>query len=112
MKSSVASPLSQKQGWRSLVAIALDWAVIGLCFAAAMRFSNAIVILIAMPVIARTQLALAVMMHESAHGLLLEHRRANDAIGQWFTAGPLFLSLYAYRQSHLQHHLEHPTGRR
>ena len=56
-------------------------------------------------VVARSQLALAVMMHESAHGVLLSRQWLNDFVGQMFAAGPLFLSLQTYRAGHLKHHL-------
>jgi fatty acid desaturase len=54
--------------------------------------------------IARSQLALGVMMHEAAHGLLMQNRRTNDMLGQMLTAGPLWLSLRTYRAGHLKHH--------
>jgi len=90
--------------WRSLVAIAADWALIAAAFAAAVVWPNVFVFAGAAVVIARTQLALAVMMHEGAHGLLARRAQMNDAIGQLLTAGPLWLSLRSYRAGHLEHH--------
>ena len=90
--------------WRSGMALALDWAGIGLCFAAAIYFAQPAVYVVAAILIARTQLALAVLVHEAAHGLVARRRSVNDVVGQLFAAGPLFLSLFSYRQGHLQHH--------
>jgi len=90
--------------WRGLAALAADWALIGAAFSAALLWPSLPVYVLAAIVIGRTQLALAVMMHEAAHGLLLPARTANDAVGQAFAAGPLCLSLKTYRAGHLQHH--------
>lgn len=89
---------------RSMTALALDWALIFCCFVCPVYFPYPVVYLIAAILIARTQLALAVLMHESAHGIFLPNRKLNDLIGQAFTAAPLMLSMYAYRKGHLQHH--------
>jgi fatty acid desaturase len=90
-------------GWLALLG---DWALIGVGFACAALWPHPLVYLLAALLIARSQLALAVLMHESAHGLLLRGPPANDLIGQWLAAGPLFLSLRTYRAGHLKHHLQ------
>ncbi|WGS52623.1 fatty acid desaturase family protein [Paraburkholderia sp. D15] len=90
--------------WRALLPLAADWALIGACLALAATWPHPLVYSLAAIVIARTQLALAVMMHESAHGTLLRNRLLNDALGQALAAGPLFLSLATYRAGHIKHH--------
>lgn len=90
--------------WRAIAALAADWGLIVTSFASVAAWPHPITCLAATVIIARTQLALAVMMHESAHGILLPSRRYNDAVGQAFSAGPLCLSLKTYRAGHLQHH--------
>ncbi len=85
-------------------ALAGDWLMIAAAFAVAIAFAHPLVYALAAIVIARSQLALAVMMHEGAHGLLARNRRVNDALGQLFAAGPLWLSLRTYRAGHLKHH--------
>lgn len=102
--AAVPPHLMQLSPWRSGLAFALDWLVIAACFASAMRWPHPAVYAVAAIVIARTQLALAVLMHEGAHGLLARTPRVNDALGQWFAAGPLLVSMFAYRRGHLQHH--------
>ena len=68
-------------------ALAGDWLMIAVAFAVAIAFAHPLVYALAAIVIARSQLALAVMMHEAAHGLLARNRRVNDALGQLFAAG-------------------------
>ena len=96
--------LYRPRPWRGLAALAADWALIAAAFAAALLWPTLPTYVLAAIVIGRTQLALAVMMHESAHGLLLPSQAANDAVGQAFAAGPLCLSLKTYRAGHLKHH--------
>ena len=90
---------------RIVFALAGDWALIALAFVAAVHWPHPLVYLGAAVLIARSQLALAVLMHEAAHGLFWRGKRANDALAQVFAAGPLYLSLVTYRAGHLQHHL-------
>ena len=89
---------------RVCAAFAGDWMLIAAAFAAAIAFAHPLVYVCAAIVIARSQLALAVMMHEGAHGLLARNPRVNDMLGQSFAAGPLWLSLRTYRAGHLKHH--------
>ncbi|NYF23115.1 fatty acid desaturase [Xanthomonas sp. JAI131] len=104
MTAALPPALRRLSPWRSALALASDWAMIALCFAAAIRYPHPLVYLLAALLVARTQLALAVMMHEGAHGLLARRQTHNDLLAQLCAAGPLFLSLFAYRQGHLQHH--------
>ncbi|AHY59584.1 fatty acid desaturase family protein [Stenotrophomonas rhizophila] len=93
--------------WTGLLALLGDWGLIVAAFVMAIVVPHPLTYLLAALVIARSQLALAVIMHESAHGLLLPRQRLNDLVGQWAAAGPLFISLQTYRAGHLKHHL-HP----
>jgi len=99
-----ASQLFHVRSWRAIAALAADWGLIAASFASALAWPHPVIWLAAAIIIARTQLALAVIMHESAHGTLLPSQRTNDAVGQAFAAGPLCLSLKTYRAGHLQHH--------
>lgn len=96
--------LTRLAPWRSMAALALDWTLIGACFAMAIAWPQPLVYLGAAILIARTQLALAVMMHESAHGVLANSRKVNDWVGQVLAAAPLMLSMFVYRRGHMQHH--------
>lgn len=96
--------LRQFQVRRSLLALALDWLLIVLCFGLVSYWPSVWLYGLAMILVARTQLALAVLMHDSAHRLLCTSGRWNDWLGQILTAAPLMLSLWDYRHGHLQHH--------
>jgi fatty acid desaturase len=104
MRPPLPAHLTTISNPRALLAVALDWALVAACFVAAIRFSHPLVLLLSAILIARTQLALAVLMHESAHGTLLSHRGLNDMAGQLFAAAPLLLVMDFYRNGHLQHH--------
>lgn len=104
MKPALPQHLTTISNSRALLAIGLDWALIAACFAVAIRFPYPLVYLLSAILIARTQLALAVLMHESAHGTLLSNRRSNDIAGQLLAAAPLLLVMDFYRSGHLQHH--------
>ncbi len=104
MLMSLPPHLTRLAPWRSMAALVLDWALISACFALAIAWPHPLVYLCCAILIARTQLALAVMMHESAHGVLAGTRAVNDFVGQAFAAAPLMLSMFAYRRGHMQHH--------
>lgn len=99
-----AQQLLQPSLWRGLWALAGDWALVAACFALAIHAHHPLVYLLAGLLMARTQLALSVMMHEAAHGLLAPGRALNDGLGQALAAAPLWLSLRSYRAGHLKHH--------
>ena len=96
--------LFRLRSWRAAAALAADWSLIAAAFLSAIQWPFPTTYMLAAIIIARTQLALAVLMHESAHGTLLPSQWYNDAVGQAFAAGPLCLSLRTYRAGHLQHH--------
>lgn len=85
-------------------AIILDWLIIAAVFALVIRAQRWWVYPFAMALIARQQLALALLMHDAAHGRLFQSRLVNDRAGQLFCSGPVLLPLYAYKRSHLKHH--------
>ncbi|MCD5996363.1 fatty acid desaturase family protein [Pseudomonas sp. CDFA 602] len=91
--------------WSGSLALMGDWVLIAVSLVCAAIWPHPLVYLLAALIIARSQLALAVIMHESAHGVLLRQQRLNDWCGQLLAAGPLFLSLQTYRAGHLKHHL-------
>jgi fatty acid desaturase len=97
---------SQTSALRSALAIFLDWAGIAILFSALVAFSHPLTFFIGFILIGRQQLALAILMHDGAHGRLFKSPRVNDYLGQFFTAAPLFFSQDSYRKFHLKHHLD------
>lgn len=96
--------LSVPSGPRSCLAIFGDWAVVAGVFVVAARFPHWWVYAAGMILMARQQLALALLMHDGAHGRLFESRAWNDHAAQLFCAGPVFLPLATYKNGHLKHH--------
>lgn len=97
--------LSRLSPWRSGLAMFLDWLGIALLFALVLRWPNPIAFILAFILMGRQQLALAILMHDGAHSRLFPSGLANDYLGQFFTAAPLFFSQDSYRKFHLKHHL-------
>jgi fatty acid desaturase len=60
--------------------------------------------MVAWVIMSGRHLALAILMHEGAHGLLLRNKTWNDRIGQWLTAYPTMTDMLLYRRAHFQHH--------
>lgn len=88
----------------ALWAIMGDWLIIALSLLLAVYLRTWWALALAAVLVARSQLALAVMMHEGAHGSIAKSRALNNGIAQWCCAGPLFLSMLSYREGHLKHH--------
>lgn len=93
---------------RSLGSVAWTWGWIAACFVAyalaPTPLARALVAIAGIVLVSGRQLALAVLMHEGAHWLLLSDRRANDRLSNWLCAYPLLLDTASYRKVHLQHH--------
>jgi fatty acid desaturase len=80
------------------------WAVIGASMALYALWPNPLTLLVAVLLIGSRQLGLAILMHDAAHGVLVNSRRLNDPLSQWFCAWPVFADTISYRHYHLVHH--------
>ncbi len=80
------------------------WGVIIAAGALFVLFPNVLTYLIAIAIIGGRQLGMAILMHETAHGILFKTPVLNKIIGQYFFAYPIGLELGAYRTYHLKHH--------
>ncbi|MDD9941661.1 MAG: fatty acid desaturase family protein [Myxococcales bacterium] len=89
---------------RGLLAVGFTWSVIVACFAAYAVFPSLFTVLLAWLVMSGRQLALAILMHEGAHGLLLPNKRLNDLLANWLTAYPMMADMPLYRKVHFLHH--------
>jgi len=89
---------------RSVAEVLLTWGCIVACFAAYAAWPGVWVVIAAFFVMSGRHLALAVLMHDGAHALLLRNKRANDWLGQWLTAYPTMTDMLLYRRVHFQHH--------
>lgn len=96
---------------RALSAAGGDWALIGALLFIAARWPGPISWILCALGIARQQHALAVLMHDAAHGRWLPWPKWNDRLGQLLFASPLFFSLDGYRALHFAHHRAPLTDR-
>lgn len=95
--------LLNKNIWRPLADITLDYATIAIAAAVVLNFGlwlSPISILI----IANRQRALGNILHDAAHGNLHRSRAVNNALANACIAPLLFLDLEIYRDSHFRHH--------
>src|SRR5262245_22353305 len=90
--------------WRSLGSVAFTWSCIAACFGLYAAYPSLITVVITWFVMSGRHLALAILMHEGAHGLLLRNKRWNDRISQWLTAYPTMADTLLYRRVHFEHH--------
>jgi fatty acid desaturase len=96
--------LRRRSRWRAIGMIGHAWAIIGVAMAAFALWPNPLTLIAASVVIGARQLGLAILMHDTAHGLLWSDPKWNDRLGQWLCAFPVFADVRPYRHYHLKHH--------
>src|SRR5260221_6876243 len=90
--------------WKSILLIAHAWTLILGSIAMVAAWPNPFTFVLAVAIIGWSQLGLAILMHDGAHGALANGERLNMALSQWFCAYPVFAETKSYRRYHLQHH--------
>ena len=94
-----------------VVAVAGSWLVIAGAFVALALWPHPLVFAGAVIVLGGRQLALAVAMHEAAHGTLFRTRWCNERLTDWLCAAPVWSDVARYRKHHLGHHAHTGTER-
>ncbi|HUJ59723.1 MAG TPA: fatty acid desaturase family protein [Kofleriaceae bacterium] len=92
-------------------AIASTWLVIAATLAALAAWPGPLAFVAAVIVLGGRQLALAVAMHEGAHGTLFTRPWANHVVVDWLCARPVWSDTARYRRHHLAHHAHTGTAR-
>ncbi len=92
---------SDAAGFRAVLA---SWAIVALAFAALARFPHPLTFIAVVIVLGGRQLALAILMHDAAHGSLFRTRWLNEAFADWVCAKPVWSDVARYRRHHLAHH--------
>jgi len=92
---------SDLAGWWALGS---TWAVIALCFAALIWVPHPLTYLLVVIVLGGRQLALAILLHEGAHGTLFKTRWLNQYAADWLAGRWIWVDLARYREHHLRHH--------
>jgi fatty acid desaturase len=103
--------LTQASDLAGTWAVVSTWAVIAGTFAMLVRWPHPLTFIAAVFILGGRQLALAVMMHEAAHGTLFRTRFANDVIADILCARPVAVDVARYRKHHLRHHAHTGTDR-
>ena len=85
-------------------AVLTSWAIVALAFAALARFPHPVTFLAVVVVLGGRQLALAILMHDAAHGSLFRTRRLNEVFADWACGKPVWADVARYRRHHLAHH--------
>jgi fatty acid desaturase len=102
--------LNERSDWMGLSAVSFTWAVIvatgaALVWATSQRALVAIATFaLAFVVLAGRHLALAILHHEAAHKSLFKTRWANEFVGDWLCARPIWNDVKKYRAHHFIHH--------
>ncbi len=92
-------------------AVMSSWLVIAACFAALARWPHPLVFVAVTILLGGRQLALAVAMHDAAHGSLFRARWCNDVLADLVCAAPTWSDVARYRRHHLGHHAHTGTER-
>ena len=89
---------------RAWLTLCVNYGLIAASMALVAYVPNVFTVVLALFLIGARQLGLAVVMHESAHYTLFNHRKLNDFVGNWLAGYPIYLSASMYRTHHLEHH--------
>ena len=80
------------------------WAIIAGAMLLGAIWPSALTFGLGILVIGGRQLGLTVLMHEASHWLLFPGQAANNRVGSWLCAAPVWLDLPTYRRRHHLHH--------
>src|SRR2546423_10843633 len=78
--------LRERVEWKSIALIAHAWAVILGSIALVAAFPNPLTYLVSRLLLDTSQLGLAILMHDGAHGCLSRSEKRNLLLSQWFCA--------------------------
>src|SRR5262252_7063791 len=81
---------TRRSDLQGLRAVLVTWSLIAGSFAVLAWLPHPVTFVIAVVVLGGRQLALAVLMHEAAHGTLFRTRWLNDVFASWVCARPVW----------------------
>lgn len=97
-------PASAAVDRRSVLALAVEWAVVAAAIAVALELDAWWAYALAFVVVATRQHALLILYHDAVHGHFARKPRLNDAIVNLAVGVPALLPVEIYRPLHLEHH--------
>ena len=102
--------LHQKNDWRAAFEIAAHWLLITAAFALVYFWPNIFTVIVSLFILGGQQLACAILMHDTGHYAVFKNKKANELIGQWLGAYPIFQDTKKYREYHYHHHVNTGTA--
>jgi fatty acid desaturase len=97
--------LLQKSDVRGALEVIQNWLWILAAFLMAGLWPHPLTLIPALFIIGGKQLGCAIIMHDASHHSLFKSRKANDFVGSWLGAYPIFHSVKRYRPYHMEHHI-------
>ena len=97
--------LLRKSNLLGFWAVLENWLWIAGALLIAGLWPHALTIISALFILGGKQLGCAIIMHDASHHSLFKSRKANDVVGSWLGAYPIFHSVKRYRPYHLEHHI-------
>jgi fatty acid desaturase len=91
---------------RNALSVASLWFWVAVLIGGAVWIGNPLAYLAAFVLMGPMEARFAILMHEAAHKLLFTNKRANDWVGTWLVAYPVFTPIALYRRGHFAHHKE------
>lgn len=98
------SYLRSKSNFRASIMLFFNWLLVVLAFSLSIVWPNPISYVASILILAGRQLGLGILVHECAHKSFFERDKVNDFVGHWLCGAILNISVFAYRDYHLQHH--------
>jgi len=96
--------LNDSSAFRIVLDGILLWGLILFSLALAHWAASLLVSVLCFIVVASRQLALTHMVHEASHFRLLQNKKLNDFLSDFFFAAPVLITTQHYRMQHLPHH--------
>ncbi len=96
--------LTRRSDLRGAWEVAVTWGVIIATFVGVALHPRWWTVLLALVVLGNRQLALAILTHEGAHGILMRTPWLNRWVGHWMCGVPNNVAMDRYREHHLGHH--------
>ena len=89
--------------------LGFNWGLIAASMALVICLPSLLSVIVALLLLGGRQLGLGILMHECAHRALLPSAKANNWVGNWLCAAPMFADLEIYRGYHMSHHINTGT---
>ena len=96
--------LKKVNNQKAILGLISQYSIIIATILIALKINQLYFYIFAIMIIGSRQHAIAYYMHDAAHKIFLTDKKINDFFGEYLMAFPLFISMHAYRATHLKHH--------